>query len=127
MSRDRRRTLRDGIVALYYGLLNLFAGRSFFHTARELGLRVVGEGWAATGTAAYAPVLAYNAVHGLAFVAVGLGAAWLVFQAERHPRFWFLFFLLGISALAALAVGGYLYRRHPQLRTRIEEAGADAL
>lgn len=166
MSRDGRRTLREGIVAgligyavvaLYYGLLNLVAGRSFFDTARELGLRVVGEGWLGDGAAAsYAPVLAYNAVHGLAFLAVGLAAAWLVFQAERHPQFWFFFFLVGVSglivtellflllavpvtevlswesvaganALAALAVGVFLFRRHRTIRERIEEMGADAM
>lgn len=161
-----RRTVREGIVAgllgygivaLYYGLLNVFLGRSFFRTARELGLRVVGEGWLTDGAAlSYAPVLAYNAVHGLAFLAVGMAAAWLVFQAERHPRFWFFFFLVGVSglvitelfflllavpisqvlswesvaganALAALGMGGYLYWRHRGFRDRVEEVGAEAM
>lgn len=166
MTLVRRRTLKEGIVAgllgyavvaLYYGVLNVLLGRSFFHTARELGRLVVGEGWLADAAAvSYAPVLAYNAVHGLAFLAVGLAAAWLLFQAERNPRFWFLFFLLGVSglavtelfffllavpvtevlswgsvaganALAALTVGGYLYRRHRELRDKVEEMGAEAM
>jgi hypothetical protein len=87
-------------------------------------------------------VLFYTAFHGLAFCAVGYVAAWLFAVAERHPPWIFgllLFFILFFCAflavpivtkpavfrvvtipailagnfLAAVAMGGYLWRRHP--------------
>lgn len=166
MDPDRRRALREGFlagvlgyasVAVYYGLLNVISGRSFFFTARELGLQVLGAAWAADASAVgYAPILAYNAVHLVAFLAVGMVAAWLLLEAERHPEFWFFFFLLGVgglivteslflllavpvtevlswwsvagaNAVAALAMGGYLYRAHAGLRRTVEELGGRAL
>jgi hypothetical protein len=87
-------------------------------------------------------VLFYTAIHGLAFCVVGYVAAWLYAVAERHPPWIFgllLFFILFFCAflavpivtkpavfrvvtipailagnlLSAVAMGGYLWRRHP--------------
>jgi hypothetical protein len=87
-------------------------------------------------------VLFYTVLHGLAFCGVGYVAAWLFAVAERHPRwifglllFFILFFcgflavpvvvepavfevvtipaILAGNVLAALAMGRYLWRRHP--------------
>jgi len=87
-------------------------------------------------------VLFYTVIHGLAFCLVGWVAAWLFTVAERHPPWIFgllLFFILFFCAflavpivteprvfsvvtipailagnlLAALAMGRYLWRRHP--------------
>ncbi len=87
-------------------------------------------------------VLFYTVVHGLAFCVVGYVAAWLFALAEHHPPwifglllFFILFFcgflavpvvikpavfevvtipkILAGNLLAAVAMGGYLWRHHP--------------
>lgn len=158
MDAERSHVWREGLVtgvigyatvAVFYGLLNLVTGQGFFAAAEALGRHVAGTAWTGTG-AAWGPVLAYNAIHLLAFLAVGVGATWLLFGAERRPEFWFFFFLVGGGALvfteslflllavpvtrvlswgsvaganaaAALTMGRYLYGAHPDLLWKIEE------
>jgi hypothetical protein len=51
-------------------------------------------------------VLAFNGVHMVAFLAFGFFAAWLVYEAELHPEFWYLafFFFLSAAVLSYAAV-----------------------
>jgi len=92
-------------------------------------------------------VLWFTWVHGLVFVMIGGAAAWLVRMAERDPNFGFGIVLLlvvfefgfiGVSMifaqevllaltwpailvgnlLAAAAMGGFFWRRHPKLTIR---------
>jgi hypothetical protein len=122
-------------------------------TARLLGGGLVAPGVADAVPAA--PVLAYNAVHLAILLAVGMAAAWLLREAERHPRAWLLLFLAGLLALfflemafvtsaapaapslpvwatvganvlAALGIGGYLLRGHPGLVRRLESSSSGA-
>lgn len=139
-------------VVLFYLLLNLASGRPAFHTPallgsalfyglRDPGLLVVSA----------PPVIAYNGLHMLASVIIGTVAAFLVAVAERHPQLWYIvlmIFLAGFiytvaamgllagsmfpviswwtilvaNVLAAFTAGTYLWRAHPTLRQRIEEA-----
>lgn len=96
---DRTRVIFDGlmsgllgavVLALFFGVADLVAGRGFFRTAAMLGGPLVGE--VGAGTAGTIPaVFAYNGVHLLLFVAAGLAFAWLVMETERHPTFgWYL-------------------------------------
>lgn len=157
---DRTRTIFDGlmsgllgavVLAIFFGLSDLLAGRGFFQTVAVLGGPLVGDGASPAGT--IAAVFAYNGVHVLLFVAAGLAFAWMVLETERHPTFgWYLaaiafvagvFFnlvLLGAfgyeaveaweppwtrvvvgMALAASAMGIYFYRTHRALWGTLEE------
>ena len=97
-----------------------------------------------------APIFAYNMVHMLAFLVLGLLASWLVSKAEQYPaaQFFILFLLIFVaahtyaallffarpllgssswweigiaSAIAAGAMAWYLWRKHPLLRRELSE------
>lgn len=139
------------VVALLFAGLNLFQGRSVFYTAALLGADlfyglerpselVIGPG----------PVLAYNGVHLLAFIAAGFFMRWLAGLAERIPQGWYLVVVLFLivmphvfglpvwfedpvvaeiplwyvvvaTSLAALAMGGVLLAVHPRLRASMRD------
>ena len=130
-------------VAVFFALRNVLLGRSALHTAAVLGGLLTGTPVdPATPAIEAGPVLAYNAVHLLVFLAVGLLAAALVFATERYRELWELFLLIFVGifmvsgftfavligraaavvpwwsivvadALAAAAMGAYLLYRHP--------------
>lgn len=133
-------------IAVFFAVVNLMGGHSPFRTAAVLGQSLVSG--AAEGPVDFRPVVAYNALHAIVFVGIGLAVAWLVAQAERHPQFWLLVFLLAVigmmlmvpffflvavpaaaalpwwsvivaNLLAAIAMGVYLARQHPGLGGRI--------
>ena len=80
-------------VALFFGVVNLVEGDSFFHTAAVLGHGLLGtDPRAVDAVVAPGPVFAYNGVHLLLFLGFGVAAAWMVEEAERHPIFWYLAF-----------------------------------
>jgi hypothetical protein len=133
------------VVAGFYAVLNLLAGRPLFHTASLLGEAVFyGLRDAAAATGELGPALAYNGAHMLVFALLGLAAARIVLAADLHPRLYYgvfvsiLAFLVGASAaiaalsapvaaalpwwtvvvanlLAVAAMGSYLWRLHPGL------------
>lgn len=139
-----------GAVVLTLGLIDLVAGRGFFFTAAHLG-RTLAAGGPEAGVAA-GPVLAYNGVHLLVFLVLGTLAAWLVFEVELHPVFWYVafFVVLGLffmgfvlvtvlgdprtgalpwtsilagNLVAALGMGVYLHRAHPRLWAEVRRHG----
>ena len=80
-------------VALFFGVVNVLGGDSFFHTAAVLGHGLLGTDRRVVEAAVEAgPVFAYNGVHLVLFLGFGFAAAWLVEEAERHPVFWYLVF-----------------------------------
>lgn len=80
-------------VALFFGVVSLFAGDSFFHTAAVLGHGLLGtDPGLTTELVRPGPVFAYNGVHLLLFLAFGCVASWLLEEVERHPRFWYVVF-----------------------------------
>jgi len=135
-------------VVFFFAVLNLTSGDPAFLTADQLGRAVffgAGDGGAGPG-----PAIAYNGIHLLVSLSIGLGAAWLLFQTEKNRPLWFLVFfiflsgfiysvaLMGVLAsevaailswpaivLANLAAGatagGYLWWRHRKLVVELAE------
>jgi len=160
MRHETQLTLRSGLFAglIGYGtvvvlvaVFNLLEGRSAFYTPAMFGsVLFYGLRDPAALVVRVGPVLAYNMVHVLAFLALGLLAAWLVSLAERYPiaRYGAMFVLLFVaahvyaalllfadpllrsgawwqigvaSAAAAVTMGWYLLRVHPLLRAGLRE------
>lgn len=157
MKPDRARVLTEGLitglvgylaVALFFGFFNLFAGRPFFRTAEVLGRGLVGSDGVAAGTAG--AVYAFNGLHLLAFLVIGLVAAWLVMQTERHPSFFVVALFVALAGffatlvvwvpasarsagelslgsvivanlLAGMGMGVWLVRSHPRLWAEIRD------
>ncbi len=117
MDERRSRLVGDGlaagiigyaIVVIFFAMVNVAAGRPAAYTAALLGEALF---WGLRDAQALvmgsAPVLAFNGVHLLAFVGFGFFAAWLVYEIERHPDFWYLGFFLFVGA-AVLSYAGVL-------------------
>jgi len=136
-----------------FAVLNLVSGEGLFHTAALLGsalffaAREPGEIVAGPG-----PIIAYNGIHILVSLLIGLGAAWLVFQTEKNRPLWYIVFfiflagfiysvtLMGVFAAelsdllswplilvanlsAGVTAGGYLWWRHAQLLVELGREG----
>ena len=165
MKAERTEVLTHGLVAgvvgyavvvVFYAVWNVLQGRSPFFTAALLGeaafygLRDPGEATVWAG-----PVLAFNGLHLIVFLIVGMITAWIATQSERGAHFWYIgvsLFIYGMihvlglvlwlaaplrvempvwSALVVtvLALGGmslYLLEVHPRLRRELREYEEDA-
>lgn len=152
--KQRERILFEGLVAgligyagiaLFFAVFNTVSGQSPFYTAGLLGDALFyGRQDPAGFTVAPGPVLAFNGVHLLFFIAVGMLVAVLAYEAERGPQFWYVativfafvfihvvggfvwmtapmrsavpIWSIGVSAtLAAIAVSAYVWWAHPRL------------
>jgi hypothetical protein len=132
------------VVALF-ALVNLLRGEALFQTPALLGSALFfGLREPMALEPGPAPIIAYNGVHLLVTLFIGLGASWLVFQTERNRPLWFLVFfvflagfiyslvIVGVFAAeiahvlswpvilmanlaAGITAGGYLWRRHSTL------------
>jgi hypothetical protein len=133
-------------VAVVLAVLNIDSGRSPFYTPALFGSALF---YHLTDPAALVirpgPVFAYNALHLLVFLGLGLFISWLVSIAERYPAALYLILfpllfvaahmylaliifaqpLLGVagawqialgSLVATLAMAWYVWRSHPILR-----------
>ena len=138
------------VVALF-GVLNLLAGEAIFHTAALLGSALFfGLRDASALTTDPGPIIAYNGIHIFVSLLIGLGASWLVFQADKNRPLWFVVFfvflagfiyslvIMGVLAAelvpllswpvilvanlaAGATAGGYLWLRHRKLLTELGE------
>ena len=138
-------------VVVFFALVNALTGKPVFYTAAVLGSALFyGARDLSQVTVAAGPVLSYNGVHMLVFVALGVIAAWLVELSERGPHFWYLaalvligfafhFFavLLGLTTslraalpvwalltsgvLGSAAMGAYLLGAHPEARRALRQ------
>jgi hypothetical protein len=143
------------VVALVFAVADLVSGRALFTTPAAIGgVLFYGVRDAASVVVSAGPVAAANGLHLLASLALGLAAALVFMETERHPQLFYLAFVLvviffvftllvlavpSIVARAAptavvllanmaggLAVVGYLWLVHPALRSAADElAGAD--
>jgi hypothetical protein len=134
--------LGAGVVALWYLVLDTLAGRPLF-TPSLLGSLLFQKGAALSNVTIQPQVVFwYTAVHAFAFLIVGMIAAWLAAQFEKFPSvgiamlFLFVIFetaffafalavgktvlgTLGLwtigvaNLLAAAAMAGYLWWKHP--------------
>lgn len=160
MTPARARVLTEGliaggigyvVVALFYGILDVIQGSSPFEVAALLGSALFyAAETAAPGVVAPGPVLAFNGLHLVLFLLLGVGVAWLVAKAERYPAFWYPVFSVLVvgfiltylavlvvanqivrllpawsvgvaNLLAGLGMGFYLWRAHPRLRSAMRE------
>ncbi|MDP3937024.1 MAG: hypothetical protein Q8R92_02680 [Deltaproteobacteria bacterium] len=138
-------------VVLFFLILNLFAGRSPFFTAALLGQAFFyGLNDPADVVVWAGPVIAYNGLHLIIFLALGVLAAWLAALAERGPEFWyisilvFLFIIFHVygalllltepfrsvfpvwqsfaaGTLASVGMGSFLVWARPELRRELQE------
>ncbi len=163
MERTGGRVLLDGLVAgvlgyaavaLVFAVADLALGRALFTTPAAIGgVLFYGVRDPAAVLVSAGPVAAANGVHLLASVGLGMLAALVMAQTERHPQLFYLafalvvmFFVASLMVLSApsifvraapplialvanlaggLAAVGYLWRVHPRLRAEVDElAGA---
>ena len=135
------------IVVLVVAALDLGLGRPLFYTPNSFG-RVLVPDPGPPGTIGAASVLAYNGVHLLVFLIIGIGVVQLAHLVELHPIAWYLAFftcvlgffvaeltftvidpagqalawwaVLGATAAAAFGMGAFINYRHPRLWQRVE-------
>jgi len=153
MNQDRTAALTQGLIAgmigyfvfvAFFAILNVVSGASAFHTASSLGHALFGIGSADSITAA----IAYNGVHMIASLGMGLIASLLFMVVDLNPNFWYVvmfLFIAGllygvglggivanelagvvtwgqvviVNVLAAVLSGTYLWKRHPTLKDRV--------
>jgi hypothetical protein len=138
-------------VVVVIALLNLLAGRSPFYTAALFGSALFYHlSDPAALVVAPGPVLAYNMVHMVAFLGIGLLCSWLVGLAERFPTVTYLvlvvllfvgfhiYFAMALLArpllgdlvwwhigagsfAAVVGMGWYLFAAHPLLRRELRD------
>jgi uncharacterized membrane protein len=137
-------------VVIVYAVFNAVSGRSLFYTPAMLGATLFyGLDDPNALQVSVGPVLAYNMVHVLGYLTIGIVGSWLVSKAERYPaaRFAALFVavfvaghvyaalvmfaapLLGGGAwwqigvagtLSAVVMAALLLRMHPLLRAELK-------
>lgn len=94
-------------VALLAGLLDVTRGHSFFFTASLLGEHFFyGLTDPSQVTVWPGAVFAYNGLHLVTFLFVGLVAAWLALMSEKGPEYWYvgivMFLLIVLHAFGAM-------------------------
>lgn len=96
------------VVALFVAMFDLVTGRGLFHTPGLFGATLFyGLTDPAQYQAAPGPVFAFNGLHLIVFLAIGVVASWLAEFAERGPHFWYIgtvFFMLVIGHLLGIAL-----------------------
>lgn len=137
--------------ALFFAAINLLSGKSAFYTPALFGsILFYGLRDASALTVTAGPVIAFNGVYLLVYLAVGTALAFLAEEAEHGPHLLYLAVLVGIVAVlhlvgasivlstlagaavstlqvlaaglfAAAAMVGFLYRMHPRLSAELHD------
>jgi hypothetical protein len=97
------------MIAVTLALWNVLMGRSAFYTAALLGQTLF---YGLTDPKLLSiwpgPVLAYNGLHLIVFLGLGLFAAWLAEMSERGPHLWYVASTLMLIVVFHL-FGAYLF------------------
>lgn len=109
MSEKMRRIVKEGAiggavaylaVVLVFAIFNVLMWRSPFHTAAAMGSLLLHGSQASAEFAVEAgPVLAYNGIHLVGSLLVGIAAAVLVFETEMHRSLWYFTLMILIAAV----------------------------
>lgn len=157
MNSGSTRVWADGLIAgaigyavavIFFVVLDLITGRSWLFTATLLGEGLFyGLEDPVQLVPAYGPAIAFNGVHLIGYLAMGVIAAWLAARAEQGAQFWYVatvLFVFGLfhviaamvwlteplraalsvwkviaaTFLAVTAMVAYLVHAHPRLRER---------
>ena len=113
MTETRRRVFREGLIAGvlgYLAVVALFAvaditsGEGLLHTPQMLGSALLGD---VLDPGSAAPILAYNGLHLLVSLALGLGASFLAGRAEDDHDLGsgLVFFVLAIGGFVPIFFG----------------------
>jgi hypothetical protein len=114
---DTRRFLKEGFVAgivlyvtvaVFFAAVNAFMGRSPFYTAHLLGQPLLGAAPDPLTPSPVAPaVMAFNGLHLVASLLLGIAAAALVGAMESMRNAWYVFFFVFVagSIMTILALG----------------------
>lgn len=138
-------------VAIWFLIVDSMSGRPFY-TPAMLGTAMLSILGNPGSEGMVTHVLVYTVIHGAAFIAVGLVLAFFVHQAEREPEvlaaliILFILFELGFyiatallaeseffgrlawyqvaigNTIATLAMGIYMWKSHPKLRSGLAHA-----
>lgn len=112
---DTRRILKEGFVAglvlyvtvaVFFAAVNVFMGRSPFHTAHLLGQPLLGVAPDPLAPSPTAPaVMAFNGLHVVASLLLGVAAAVLVGAMERMRSAWYVFFFIFVAGSIVTILG----------------------
>lgn len=137
----------SAVVAVLFVILNLVRGQPLLGTAAALGSALFGIPAADIVPAA----IAYNGVHVAVALIAGIGASFLMMEMEIHPVAWYAAFfayviallvgfvvvgmlavdvagaaswieVMAANVLAAVSMGWYLWKAHPDLRKTLSRA-----
>ena len=88
-------------VAILIGVIDVAQGRSFFFTAAMLG-EAAFYGLTDPANVVVWPgaVFAYNGVHLLGFLFIGMSAVWLAYLAEKGAELWYVGLVLFLLVVA---------------------------
>lgn len=89
------------VIVVFYLALNLLQSRNPFFTPNVLGRSLLGTPVQGEGVDV-AALLVYNGLHLVVFLALGLAAAWLLLESGRHPKVWYLAFVLLLAVFMHL-------------------------
>ena len=88
-------------VALLVGVIDVLHGRSFFFTAAMLG-EVTFYGLTDPANVVVWPgaVFAYNGLHLVGFLLIGMSAVWVAYLAEKGAELWYMGLVLFLLVVA---------------------------
>lgn len=93
-------------VAVFFGVVNVFVGRSPFHTAHLLGQPLLGVTPDPLAPSPSAPaVVAFNGLHLVASLALGVAGALLVGAIEQMKDAWYVFFFIFVAGSIVSILG----------------------
>jgi len=87
-------------VVVFFAAFSTFAGKSPLDVPAAMGYALF-PGLATTAETAIGAALAFNGVHLLLSLGVGLLVAWLMYEAETHHQLWYV--------VTLVLIGGFIF------------------